>query len=214
MEKAHNPNVGNVLKILGFTLMVIDHGGHFLFPELLILRIIGRLAFPFFLYGVVVGVNYTRNIYKYAVRMALMGIVSIFAWGSIAPLNIGFSLAIIILGLHFIQEKHYPMALLMLVLSNFVEYGAYGFIFAMILFYFLNGRMTKTSYIVWMIILHMYSYYTQGMIQPFALLALPVISFVIYLVDKGLRAPKIGKVFGYSFYPVHVFILRMLSALL
>ena len=43
------------LKILAVVTMVIDHIGYYLFPDILGLRLVGRIAFPIFLF--LVGVN-------------------------------------------------------------------------------------------------------------------------------------------------------------
>ena len=56
---------GNALKILAAIFMTIDHLGVILFPRVLILRIIGRLALPIFAFMIAEGCKYTRNKKKY-----------------------------------------------------------------------------------------------------------------------------------------------------
>ena len=51
----------STLKIIGCIFMVIDHIGVILLPDLLILRIIGRLSYPLFAYFIAEGCRYTRN---------------------------------------------------------------------------------------------------------------------------------------------------------
>ena len=51
----------STLKIIGCIFMVIDHIGVILLPDLLILRIIGRLSYPFFADFIAEGCRYTRN---------------------------------------------------------------------------------------------------------------------------------------------------------
>lgn len=51
----------STLKIIGCIFMVIDHVGVILLPDLLILRILGRLSYPFFAYFIAEGCRYTRN---------------------------------------------------------------------------------------------------------------------------------------------------------
>ena len=41
---------GNQLKIIALITMAIDHIGMYLFPQILFLRIIGRLSMPIFAY--------------------------------------------------------------------------------------------------------------------------------------------------------------------
>ena len=53
------------LKVIGIVSMTIDHIGYFLFPQMTILRIIGRLAYPIFAYMIAEGCRYTRNKVRY-----------------------------------------------------------------------------------------------------------------------------------------------------
>ena len=56
---------GNVLKLLGCLFMLIDHLGMILFPEVFILRAIGRLAYPIFAFMLAEGCFYTKNRVKH-----------------------------------------------------------------------------------------------------------------------------------------------------
>ena len=51
----------NAIKILACVLMVVDHVGFLLFPDLYFLRIIGRLSLPLFAFSLAEGCRYTRN---------------------------------------------------------------------------------------------------------------------------------------------------------
>lgn len=53
----------------------VDGEWSFLFPQGNLMRIIGRLAMPMFAYGIAVGAAYSRNVWKYAFRLLLMGII-------------------------------------------------------------------------------------------------------------------------------------------
>lgn len=80
-----------LLKIIACLTMLSDHMGKMIFPYAYrvsvsgewafllpsgnIMRIIGRLAMPIFCYCVAVGCAYSRNAWKYALRMLLLGIV-------------------------------------------------------------------------------------------------------------------------------------------
>ncbi len=57
------------LKTVAFICMFIDHAGMILFPDRLVLRVIGRLAFPIFAYQIAQGASYTKNFKKYALRL-------------------------------------------------------------------------------------------------------------------------------------------------
>ena len=64
---------GSTLKILACILMAIDHMGLVLFPNLIIFRIIGRLAFPIFAFFIAEGCRYTRNKTKRFLMLFVIG---------------------------------------------------------------------------------------------------------------------------------------------
>lgn len=65
----------NFLKLVAIVAMLIDHLGVRVFPQYGEMRIIGRIAFPLFAYCITVGCVYTRNIFKYALRMGVMALL-------------------------------------------------------------------------------------------------------------------------------------------
>ena len=68
------------LKILALISMVIDHIGAVFFPDIMILRFIGRISFPIYAFLLVQGYLHTSNnskrIKKYAERLILFAILS------------------------------------------------------------------------------------------------------------------------------------------
>lgn len=66
----------DVLKSIAILSMIIDHVGLTFFPDLLIFRTIGRIAFPIFAYQLVKGYKHTSNLSKYAGRLFLFALIS------------------------------------------------------------------------------------------------------------------------------------------
>lgn len=68
----------SVLKVIALVCMVIDHVGVVFFPgsKYQWMRVIGRIAFPLYCWCLVVGVEYTRNLRKYALRLFVLFLVS------------------------------------------------------------------------------------------------------------------------------------------
>lgn len=66
------------LKILAIVFMLIDHIGYFMGNS--VFRIIGRLSFPIFAFLIANGFKYTKNVYKYALRLFAFAIVSEFIY--------------------------------------------------------------------------------------------------------------------------------------
>lgn len=65
-----------LIRLLACLFMLVDHAGKMLFPDIPEMRLIGRLAFPMFAYGVAVGAVYTRNPVRYLSRMVLLMLIS------------------------------------------------------------------------------------------------------------------------------------------
>ena len=70
----------NQIKLIAAAAMVIDHVGVELFPQLTILRIIGRLAFPVFSYCICEGSRLTHHPWKYFFRLFGMGLLCVIGY--------------------------------------------------------------------------------------------------------------------------------------
>lgn len=74
VEKKHAFGLSTAnLKHIAIVSMTVDHIGAYMFPNLLILRILGRLAAPIFLFCMAEGLRHTRNRKKYLLRLYLAG---------------------------------------------------------------------------------------------------------------------------------------------
>ena len=67
---------GTMLKIIAMISMVIDHVGDMFFPDMMWLRMVGRLAMPIFAFCITEGYIHTRNRNKYLLRMGIFALVS------------------------------------------------------------------------------------------------------------------------------------------
>lgn len=65
-----------LIRLIACICMFIDHAGKMLFPQYPVMRLIGRLAFPLFAYGIAVGAVYTRNPERYLTRVVLLALIS------------------------------------------------------------------------------------------------------------------------------------------
>ena len=64
------------LHIVAMILMLIDHMGYALYPDLVVLRWIGRLAFPIFAFMIAEGARRTRSRKRYMLRLFILAIIS------------------------------------------------------------------------------------------------------------------------------------------
>lgn len=65
---------GNVLKIAACALMFVDHLGMIVFPQIRILRIIGRFSMPLFAFMFAEGCYYTRNKLRHFLLVFILGL--------------------------------------------------------------------------------------------------------------------------------------------
>lgn len=74
MDKIKILNI-NTLKIIGLISMLFDHIGVFLFPNIFLFRLIGRIAYPIFAFALVEGCFYTKNRLKHFLVIFIMAIL-------------------------------------------------------------------------------------------------------------------------------------------
>lgn len=162
----------SMLKVIAILLMLIDHTGAVIFPEAIILRLIGRLSFPIFSYLIVVGYTKTKSFSKYLTRLVIFAALSqipfslafgekftilsfsdflSFLVGSPNPhLNVFFTLALGLLAIRIWDKQESELVRILTVLSLatianvlHTDYNMYGI--AMILaFYIYRDNKIKT----------------------------------------------------------------------
>lgn len=219
----------NQLKIIAIISMLIDHVGESLFPDVYILRVIGRLAFPIFAYMIAEGCKYTRNRAKYLGQIAALGIacqlVYFFAIGSLYQgILITFSLSIITIFAidHFIKKKNVPSCILMILTVAAVifvsavmpiifkkqgfalDYGALGLLMP-IAVYYLKDKRLKLGASALILVTRALLY---GDFRWFALLAIPLLCLY-----NGERGKANLKYLFYVFYPTHLVVIYLIELL-
>lgn len=186
----------NLIKWLAIILMTIDHIGAYLFPQVVLLRIIGRISFPLFLYTTVLGTQRTRNFKRYFLQLLVVGLISVPV--TLGRINILFSLAVFALS---IRDKRFFIPCL--ILSYFVEYSVYGFLLGWTIYWLLY--QDRTLGIVTFLIVHLA---VLQSIQVYAVFAL-----IPILMPFNYPLVRVPKWFGYLYYPVHLAILLWIAQL-
>ncbi len=212
MEKISEKN--DFLKLIAIITMVVDHIGYAFFPDAILLRIIGRIAFPIFAYQITLGYSYTRDIRKYYLRLFAFAMVSQIPYLLVFPtgLNIFFNLIAAVFAIDLYTKKRYPALIGFLIYIFLVEnavnfgYGIYGVLLSLI-FYIFKGKR-ETIILLFTLITIIYCIYYNTTIQFFAVLALPL----IYNTFKGKII--LNKWWFYLFYPVHIIIICVISLIL
>lgn len=134
---------GSTLKIIAIVTMLIDHTAAVLLGNNMIMRMIGRIAFPIFIFLLVEGAIHTRNKIKYALRLSLFALISEIPFDlafSNEPFffgyqNVFFTLAIgmfMIIAFDLVEKQKIPNVLskLFFAIGIFAPAGSALFLFA------------------------------------------------------------------------------------
>ncbi|BAL01919.1 TraX family protein (plasmid) [Oscillibacter valericigenes Sjm18-20] len=218
-----------MVKLLAAVFMLVDHIGLLFFPQCFWLRCIGRLSFPLFAYCIARGyyhsackgkeIQYARNLFLFALASQVpYSLMEWFSGGSLLKLNIGFTWLLSVVLLKFVCSRQNPPLstlycglVFLLSLSIPIDYGIYGVIFPLMLFWcYFSKHKSYYAFTGMAALLPVYMMQIGGLIQAFSLAAYPALSL-------GLRYDaKIGrhKRFFYWFYPCHIAALVMLKGIL
>lgn len=224
------------IKIIALLTMVVDHLGVFVFPDNIYLRLVGRLSFPLFAWAIANGAYHTKNVYKYLLRLGLLGIISqvpyllLFrAYGNKDPgLNILFTLSLGLVGIilikktsnYFVQIFIISLLLLFALLIN-TDYGIFGVLCVIFFYVYYNNRLKLAiSYFILVTIFYLLPLFVNklfgnifgityiNLIELFSTLSL----LIIFSYNE-----KIGyklKYLFYVFYPVHLTIFYFMKLFL
>lgn len=217
---------GNALKIIAMLAMLIDHVGYYLFPTLLVLRAVGRIAFPIFAYMIAEGYAHTRSRLRYFLTVAGVGVLSQLAatiGAGVLHMNIliTFALAIAVAALSdtLLQGTPRHQALAGVALAGILflvagmpylsslsfDYGAVGVLLPPML-YRLRGQGEKLLAVALAIAALSIGAHP---VRWCALFAIPLLALY-----NGQRGKAKLKYLFYLFYPAHIAILWLLAELL
>lgn len=222
------------IKILACIFMLIDHIGAVLYPDERILRIIGRLAFPIFVYLIAEGYRKTKDITDYMGRLMIFALVSQLPFnaaflGSVTKpdelyLNVFFTLVMGLYSLYlYDKNKKIIYVLLIALICEFLntDYGAFGVLMIFVSNrYHDNFKKLSKSYILLMLLYVVKWLITAKLSYPSVMLVdiifkhftiepLALISLIFLKLYNGKRGWKLKYLF-YVFYPAHLFILSLL----
>lgn len=216
-----------VLKLIAIITMLIDHIGVTLVPQntllYIIMRCIGRLAFPIFVFLIVEGFHHTKDIKKYLIRLGAFALISEIPFDlaffgetlEFSHQNIFFTLFLGLLLIYLMSmiEKKYikqiflsnlfdgllTLAFCLIAILLQVDYHFAG-ILLIVAFYLFRGN--KPLLILSILIV---SGSILGDINILAVLAMIPIAF--YNGEKGKNA----KYLFYIFYPAHLLLLALIQ---
>lgn len=222
----------DVLKLIAIVSMLLDHVGKLFFPKILILQIIGRLAFPIFAFFIAEGFYYTRNKLKYFINILIFAVIAqvpySFLWGG---LNILFTFACSLLlmfiwnltaKLDKLESMILKIVLLLIIvvvcgfaLITDMSYRWYGILLPFAFYIFRKNQVVKflifTCLTVGFVLEHILwldKHVTfNNLMQLFSLFS--IILLIFY--NDTLKGNKKFKYLFYVFYPLHLVVLLVLT---
>ena len=227
---------GGVLKGIAAALMLTDHVGAILLPEVPVLRCVGRLAFPIFAFFIAEGYTHTRDFGRYFRRLAILAVVSEIPFnlenGAVfdpARQNVLFTFCLALLTLRGLEalgrERGFGRwaGCGLVLAAGFAagellrtDYGGWGVVTVALLQLCRDGKYAK----LWLLLamaavnglgmgsLTMPVFGGEMPIQIFAVAALPVI-----WLYNGQAGPKGLRRAFYVFYPAHLLVLEGIRTL-
>ena len=219
---------GNQLKIIAITAMLIDHIGAVFYPDLAILRAIGRLTMPIMAYFIAEGYHYTQDLNRYMLRLLAFGIITMVPYSlyfGFGPFNVMFSLlagliAITLYDRYESSTKKMLAVFLPMLVATFLGFdGQFIVVFLVFIFHRYRGQFQMAA--IHMLLLYamveamfvMSNITGDGpvgfhmWIQLFALLTLPL----LYKYNGTKGKPELPKYTFYIFYPLHISLLLLVK---
>lgn len=193
----------SILAIIALIAMTLDHIGVTFFPEATALRMIGRIAFPIFVFGIVQGARYTKDIKEYLWRLLIFGTIAqipyIF-WLGRPGLNAILTLFMCLVFLSLIIQKKYTWSVVILVAGHFsnMEYGLYAMAVTMIL-HFMREK-TLEGLLLLTITTMIYVFFTSSIMQMYSLGGF----ILVYAMHKRPLSVELPRSFLYYYYPLHI----------
>jgi hypothetical protein len=215
------------LKLIAIITMLIDHTGAVLVPSNtmlnLIMRCIGRLSFPIFVFLLVEGFHHTKDVKKYLLRMGAFALISeipfdLAFYGKVLEFNhqnIFFTLFLGLLCMYLmsIVEKKFNRNFLVMNLLNALltlmigiiafimktDYDYRGIILIVAFYLFRESKLLRGFSLLFV------SGYLLGYINILATAS--IIPITLYNGQKG----KSIKYAFYIFYPAHLLILAFIN---
>lgn len=216
----------NTLKIIAAITMFIDHMGMLLFPQNLIFRIVGRIAFPIYAFMIAEGCKYTRNREKYFAHLTVLAAVCqivyfLFDGSTFMCVLVTFSLSILtIYALDRLKAAPngwnaavFAAAVAGVYVLNRVldiDYGFWGCMLPVFASFFHGTKYDDNRTHALMLTAGLLLLCTTtSSVQIYSLMAVPLL-----LCYSGRRGKWKMKYFFYIFYPLHLVFLQGISYLL
>ncbi|WP_458701395.1 TraX family protein [Sulfurospirillum sp. 1307] len=199
-----------MLKYIAVLTMLIDHINLYVFDrQYEILTLIGRIAFPLFIYlSVKSYMFYTRSKENYIFRVLFFACLTFCLYPfykDFLPLNILFSIFLGLVTIYILENEKYFYITIPFIFSLYCEYSFFGVLSFVAMYYFLLEKNLKTFIFLFLAFFLLNSPSESIML----LFSLSFILFDLYL--KIDFKTNLNKYFFYWFYPFHLVFLGLLK---
>lgn len=203
------------MQLIAMITMLIDHIGLLFFPDEMVWRIIGRMAFPIYAYALIQGHIHTSNYRKYAVRLFLIAALSQIPYQlafDTNGLNVVATLLVSSLAVRLLEAiKPGVLSVLIIVALCVVmevlpfDYGAYGLLLVLIFKYTGSGKMVAMH-----LLLNLAYLFTYGWVLQLASIVPTMVIAYGPGVWRKLEAWRMPRWIWRAFYPAHLAVLAVL----
>lgn len=221
---------GSWLKVLAMVTMLIDHLAAFLWfdhPEfktvlftlrghpiswLVLLRMVGRLAFPLFAFLLVEGFLHTRNRRRYGLSLFILALVSEIPWNLVHTgtllcprQNVIFTLLLGYLGLcaleYFREKRRYQtlciLGLFVIAFFARADYGYVGYAFVLLMYALRNHEAVRAVV-------------GCAALPSTVIAGTAFVPIAFYNGKRGFIKGPVLKYLFYAFYPMHLLVIWLL----
>lgn len=210
-----------LLKWIAIITMTVDHIGAILYPEFEVLRFIGRLAFPLFAYLLILGIESTRNIRNYFIRLFIFALISQVPfflatdYGPFELLNVFFTLSFGLLFIYFFRKG--SVFTFVPIVASFVlpfDYGIYGIAIIGCMYILKQNTNFGVFSLVVLNALFLVPFNSQFLsiaAIPFILLHKNGTLNMVRKSAENFKIPLWRKYFFYAYYPLHLALLYIIK---
>ncbi|QSX08387.1 hypothetical protein J0B03_11440 [Alkalibacter rhizosphaerae] len=215
----------DILKVLAVLTMAIDHIGALLFPQQILFRVVGRLAFPIFAYQIAFGFEKTGNKNRYMMRMLIWALVTVWPFYRFSMIvtgdpryqNVLFTFFFALVVLRFLEKRQYLAMVIFGIMPVIIleqagwsmDYGLYGIAVVIVFHLFKRPEQQMIGIFVSTLVYLLFRLVPRGIPLTMILGNIQFLAvFAVFLIRKDWKLKiRLPKYFFYAFYPVHLFLL-------
>ena len=214
-----------IIKMTAITTMLIDHVGA-VFDLHMGYRVIGRIAFPLFVYLIAEGCRHTKSMEKYLLRLGIFALVSEIpfdlAFGNRIDFfnntNIFYTLFLGVLCVYIFQQlRRGPYLWILSAIPIYgimmaadwlgSDYGGIGVLFIFLTAAAGNYKFSKILQLGIIILFMFWLYFNVAALLIGSLVAVPLVA--LYNGKQGFSSESVKYLF-YFFYPLHLLLLYIM----